>query len=306
MRLGGRLVPAALAFALAALGGCDRATERATGEAGGLAGPDQAAAEYETCRSGAAGDPQALVACADTVVLAAAPAAGREAFARLGDAALAEAGGDQLALRAGVADALARFALERAALRQGRALARADEAPVPAPLARAGATLVAGTCGAARALQACEMGRDRLLPRLAARVNALAAPGEDAGAKPAALGGYRPPGCDPVRAAPSAEAALAQFESEFPAALKDERLVETVAPDDGQVRAIAAYLACLAARTDYAPDVVESSLTLFASERNGTRMRDALARLGKGGGDDAAAAREFGAQVEDYLAAPAG
>lgn len=262
-------------------------------------------AAYAACRERAGGDAPRLIACADAAVLAAVPGDAGAAFAVVGDVANAQAGAS-LAQRAGVADALASLAIERATLREGSPLPRADERPVPALLARAAAPIVSGTCVGAGDPQACEAGRDRLLPRLAARLSALTQAGLGVGPKAALLGGYTPPTCGAVRAAATADAALGEFESEFPAALKDERLVETIVLGDDQVRAISAYLACLAARTGFAPDVIDSSLAFFASRQSGARARASLDRLGKDSGSDAVAAREFAGQVSDYLSAPDG
>lgn len=265
---------------------------------------DSIAADYAACRQRAAGDSRQLIACADAAVTAAAPGAAAPGFAALGDAANALAG-DNLSRQVGVSDALASLAIERATLREGEVLPRADELAVPAVLATAGAPIMADACRGARDAITCEAGRSRLLPRLAARLAALSTREPGSEAKAAPLGGYLPPTCEAVHAT-TADVALAQFESEFPAALKDERLVETIALSEDQVRAISAYLACLAARSDFAPDVIDSSLTFFSSRQSGARARAALERLGKESGSDAAAAREFASQVADYLAAPEG
>lgn len=299
MRQRGRFISAALTLAIlvSPLAGCDRAEKPAAPAPRGEIEVDAIEAEYEACRT--AGDGDALISCADTAFTAAAPDVDNEAVAALGDAAIEQAGGDYVAARVVAAEAMARFAFDRARVRQGRPLIPAEERAVPALLAKAGAPIVAGTCTGSRVVDACRAAHDRLLPRLAARVT-------EPGMIAAVPGGYVPPTCQAVRAASSADAALGQFESDFPAALKDEKLVETVVLSDGQVRGISAYLACLAERTDYAPDVVESSLTFFASGKSGARAREALAILGKGGGQDATAAREFADQVEDFLTAPAG
>ncbi len=299
MRPRGRFAPAALALALMlpVLAGCYR-------EASDAVEADAVRADYQDCRDRAPGaDPQALIACADAAIEAAAP--GSDAgLSALGDAALAQAGSDALALRVAVADALAGFAIDRATVRAGLPLPPAPQAPVSPALARAAARVVADTCKDSPALAACRAAHDRLLPRLAARLAAIGPSERRNAAPPAVLGGYVAPTCAAVRAV-SADAALEQFQTEFPRPLMDEGLVESVALDDGQVRALSAYLACLAARTYYVPDVAESSLTFFASARNGARARAALAELAKGKGADAEAAREFGEQVGDYLAPPA-
>lgn len=264
----------------------------------------KAEADYAACRARAEG-PRELVACGSAAIDAAAPGLDDSAFAALAEAAESRME-DSLTNQVVLADALARLALERAQVRLGRPLADAGVAPVPAELAEAGAPIVAGTCSGSQAVDACRAAHGQLLPRFAARVAGLSTSESEDAPFSASLGAYQPPTCAAVRAAPSADAALGDFESTFPAALKDERLVETVALDDQDVRRVSAYLACLSARTAFAPDVVETSLNLFASKRNGARAREALATLAQGRGEDADAAREFAAQVTDYLAGPEG
>jgi hypothetical protein len=301
-----RLARAALALVILSpsLAGCDRGAERATVQDKGGPSADQVDAAYQACLGRADGDWRQLVACSQSAIASAAPDLTGNEIAALESASHAQAGGEGDAVRAAVADAMARLAIERAAVREGRPLPGAATLAVPSPLAAAGAPIVAGTCTGSPAVDACRAAHGRLLGRFAARLAGLSAPAEDS--RPVVLGGYVPPSCEAVRAAASPDAALGEFESTFPAALKDERLVETVALDDAHLRAISAYLACLSARTDYAPDVVENSLTFFASKSNGARAREALAVLARGSGNDAAAAREFAAQVSDYLSGPEG
>ena len=262
------------------------------------------AADYAACRERAGGDARLLVACADAAVAAAAVDADAAGMAALGSAAQAQVSGS-LSDQVAVAHALASFAIDRARLRDGVPLPRADEQAVPAALARAAAPLVADTCVGASEAAACERARERLLPRFAARLSVLASAKAGTETKSVRLGGYAPPTCEAVRRL-TPDAALAVFESEFPAALKDERLVETIMLSEDQVGDVAAYLACLAEHTGFAPDVIDSSLTFFASRQSGATARKALHRLGKAPGNNAAAAREFASQVTDYLAAPEG
>jgi len=136
--------------------------------------------------------------------------------------------------------------------------------------------------------------------KVGAIVKPAAAPTPASAAVP---GGYVPPTCAAVRAEPSPEGALTTFHNNFPAALEDQKLVERVTLDDRALRAISAYLACLAQRTNYEPDVAETALWLYASKRHGSRARAQLRALTMVPGDDGAAAKEFARQIEDYLAA---
>jgi hypothetical protein len=296
-------VALALVTSTALLVGCQR-SGRQDAAAARQVSARSIAADYAACQERAAGDARRLVACADAAVVTSVPGSAAPAVATLGDAANAQAG-DSLSHQAAVADALAKLAIELARLREGTPLAAAGEHAVPAQLAQAAAPILASACVGARDARTCLVGRDRLLPRLSARLASIST-APDLGSKAAPLGGYGAPGCAAVRAAATPEVALAEFESEFPAALKDVRLVETIRLDDARIREISAYLACLAERTDYAPDVIDSSLAFFASRQSGPRARAALERLGEGTGSDAAAAREFSRQVSDYLSAPDG
>lgn len=226
---------------------------------------------YNRCREVAVGDGTALISCSDTVIKQAAalqPDRGKTAafLKQLAQKAEARLGEDTLAARVGVADVLAKAALETSA---GQT-----------------ATSVAS--------------------RFDARMMALREKSEKRSSSAPALGGYVPPNCSAVRSARSADTALAQFESEFPRALQDEALVETLTLNDAQLRAISLYLACLAERTDFGPDVVENSLWFYASKRHGKRAHAILDELGRTPGPDGGAAKAFSAQVSEYLATSVG
>ena len=261
--------------------------------------PGAAAAVYVRCQSDAAGDAAALTACADRTIAATWQGAPADRLAELGDAAIALAGGDSLAARAIASDAIARLALERAAIRAGARWPPAAEGPPAAPLRAAWAPLATSLCTDAPA-RTCDSRRERLLARLAARLGGSPGKPPATSAAPSLpLGGYITPTCAEVRGQ-SLEEALAGFEQNFPPALRDQRLVETEVLEATQLSALTGYLACLAAQTGYAPDVAESSLWLFESKRHGAAARADLAAQGRGHGVDAAAAREFSAQITDY------
>ena len=237
---------------------------------------------YDECRGKAQDNAQQLLACSDRAVDAllglepeASTVLARD-FKSLGDALVTSSGGPAAeSMRVFAADQVVRYGLARVSLPE---CAEANEA---------------AACSTARSVLRQDFIREAIKSSpVGGAADGLGAP----------FGGYTPPTCSQVRGSASIDAALGQFDREFPMALKDEKLVEARQLDDTQLRPIVGYLACLAARTDFGPDVAETSLWLFSSKRNGTRARSALTLLAKQSGPDAKAAVEFAKQIDGYLA----
>ena len=297
-------------IAATSLAGCrDKAQTPASRASVSAADGERLRADYARCRNVAGSDAAALTKCSDSAIAAvvallpdgASLTAGTDVMRQLGDAGIKYLGEESQALRVGVADALAQMAIERVLLLAGGSL---DQSPgakaIPASMSAIWSPFATAECRQS-ASATCGPEQQRLFARFVARLDALKAPSNDDPATTPRLASYEPPGCAAVRAAASADAALAQFEREFPAALKDQKLIETLALNDSQLSGISAYLACLAQRSSYGPDVVETSLWLFSSKRHGKRASKLLDRLAAGKGEDAAAAREFASQIRDYL-----
>lgn len=292
---------AALAAALL-LAGCGGEPARADGAPGSEAQERAAAtsadglAAYERCLDSADGA-AAASACADTAIASATSGRGAlAAFLReLGDRQLAD--DPSLAQRVVVADAAARFAL---GLAGSEAVPAAAAPALPPALAARWASVRAAHCAAAG-------------PDCAARANALlgqylAATADTTGTTAADTGATAmPTGPLPDCAALLAErgdpeALLGQLERTYPAAYADPSRVDAAVAADS-VPLLARSLACLGGLTGYDAFVADQAVALFASRRHGAAAFAALDRMAAGGGPQAAYAREFAAQMRDYIGA---
>jgi hypothetical protein len=295
----GLLSFAPLSLGLAACGG--EASE-ATASQAPAAARVAAGEDYSGCRDKAAGEPSALIACADAEIARIgrqvdspeAAAAFQAVLQQLGDAAAANGG---QSAQVTFADSAVRLAHRRAELLRGAA---ASNAPAPSP---------------AQAPQAWAHSRDlscreHPVPQCAARYDALLAlvdapAKETAMTRPAPATGLPLPTCAQVQAEGKVGSALADaFYARYPKDLAGEQSVEAVPLDGPGIDNIVRYLTCVAGAADYDPVVVENGLALFASKRHGAAALRVLTALGKSADPAAEAARRFQAQVTGYLEGP--
>lgn len=290
----------ALALPLA-LAACGSDAPEATASPKAVAQPVQG---YEACREQAAGEPSALIACADRAIARAgstvdspeAVLAFREALQELGDVA---AGQDGQGAQVAFANKAVTAARQRAALLAGK----------PGETARAAPPTIPQAWARSRDLSC----REHPVPRCAARYDALLALLQDAPRKDPEVtassqqAGLPLPTCAQLHAEGKVGSALADaFYARYPKPLAGEDSVETVALNTAGLDNVVRYLACVAGATDYDPVVADNGLALFASHRHGAAALRNLKALGDSNDPSAEAARRFLAQIREYLAGPAG
>ena len=266
---------------------------------------EQGDLDYAACRDKAAGEPSALITCADAEITRAgsrvdspeAAAAFRAALEQLGDMAAGPGGGQSAQVT--FAHSAVRLARRRAELLASAVEGEAPSAsPSPPPQA----------WSHSRNLSCREHPVPQCPPRYDALLALLDAPAKEAAmTRPAPAAGLPLPTCAQLHSEGKVGSALAEtFYERYPKSLAGEQSVEAVPLDVAALDNVVKYLVCVAGATNYDPVVVENGLALFASKRHGDAALRALEDLGKSADPTTEAARRLHVQVVFYLAGTPG